>query len=74
MDSAEDWDEAEEAGDLVSEEALLPGLTLVWEREDYPGAAISSAEPRERLSHRFIRRIMIPGLRLMTEGQLILEL
>ena len=31
----------EAAGDLASEEALLPGLMLVWAGEDSPGAGIS---------------------------------
>jgi len=68
----EDLEEGD--GGSVSEEAPLRGLISAGEEEDCRDAAISSVEPRERLSHWFIPRIMIPGLRLMTEVRLILEL
>ena len=47
MDMVEDLEEGEGDGDSVSEEALLLGLMLAWEGEDYLVVVISSAELQE---------------------------
>jgi hypothetical protein len=60
-------------GDSVSEEALPHGLLLVWEEEDCPDVAISSAEPQEHLFRRVIPLMVALGQCLMEE-QLIPEL
>jgi hypothetical protein len=65
MDMAEDseGEEVEVGGDLASEEALLPGLMLVWEGEDCRDVAISSAELRGCPSHRVTPPMADPGAR-----------
>jgi hypothetical protein len=57
----EDLAEGEGDGDLVSEEALLPGLMSVWEGEGCRDADISSAELRESLSRRVIPLMVMQG-------------
>jgi hypothetical protein len=74
MDMVEDLDEGEEDGDSVSEEALLPGLMLVWEEEDCRDVAISSVEPQECPSRRLTSLMAAPGLCLIMEEWLTLEL
>ena len=71
MDMVEDL--GEEDGDLALEEALLPGLLLVWEEEDCLAVVISSVELRECLSRRLIPLLVALGLCLMGE-QFIREL
>jgi hypothetical protein len=71
MDMVEDL--GEEDGDLALEEALLPGLLLVWEEEDCLAVVISSVELWECPSRRLILLTIDPGLCLMEE-QLILKL
>jgi hypothetical protein len=73
MDMVEDLDEGED-GDSVSEEALLPGLMLAWDEEDCRDVAISSAELQECLSLQLILLTVAPGLRLIMEKRLTLEL
>ena len=55
-------------GDLASEEALPPGLSLAEEGEDCPGVAIFSVELQECLSHRLIPLMVALGLCLIMEG------
>lgn len=76
MDMAEDseGDEVEVDGDLASEEALLPGLMLVWEGEDCRDVVISSAEPRGCLFHRATPLMANPGVRLTMKEWPIREL
>lgn len=77
MDMVEDLEEGEEEvdGDLVSEEALLPGLMLAWEEEDCQDVAISSVvEPQECLSRRLTLLMAALGLRLIMEKWLTREL
>ena len=71
MDMVEDL--GGEDGDLALEEALPPGLILVWEEEGCLDVAISSVELRECLSRRLIPLMVALGLCLMEE-QLILKL
>jgi len=71
MDMVEDL--GEEDGDLALEEALLPGLLLVWEEEDCLAVVISSVKLWECPSRRLILLTIDPGLCLMEE-QLILKL
>ncbi len=52
MDMVEDL--GGEDGDLALEEALPPGLMLVWEEEGCLDVAISSVELREHLLGRII--------------------
>jgi len=75
MDMVEDLEEGEGEvdGDLAFEEALPPGLMLVWEEEGCRDVAISSVELRECLSRRLIPLMIALGLCLMEE-QLILKL
>jgi len=70
----EDLEEGEGDGDSVSEEALLPGLMLAWEGEDYLVVVISSVELQECLSHQLIPLTVALGLCLIMEGWLIREL
>ena len=72
MDMVEEVAE-EEDGVSALEEALPPGLILVWEEEDCRDVAISSVELQECLSHRLIPLMVALGLCLMGE-QLIREL
>ena len=76
MDMADDSEreEAEVDGDLASEEALLPGLMLVWEREDCRDVAISSVELRGCLFHRVTRLMVDHGARLSMREWPIREL
>jgi hypothetical protein len=78
MDMVEDWEgeegEGEVDGDLASEEALLPGLMLVWEEEDCLDVDIFSVQPRECLSRQLILLTVTPGLCLTMETWHIQEL
>jgi hypothetical protein len=73
MDMVEDLEEGEVDGDLALEEALPPGLMLVWEEEVCRDVVISSVELRECLPRRLIPLMIALGLCLMEE-QLIREL
>ena len=72
MDMVEDL--GGEDGDLALEEALPPGLILVWEEEGCLDVAISSVELRECLSRRPIPLMVALGLCLIMEEWLIREL
>jgi hypothetical protein len=72
MDMVEDLEGGD--GDLASEEALPPGLSLVEEGGDYLVVVISSAELQECLSHQLIPLMVALGLCLIMEERLIREL
>jgi hypothetical protein len=72
MDMVEDLEEVD--GDLVLEEALLPGLMLAWEEEDCRDVGISSVGLQECLPRLVILLMVALGLRLIMEKQLIREL
>ena len=63
MDMVEDSEEGD--GDLVLEEALLPGLMLAWEEEAYQDAVISLVGLEECLPRRAIPFTVVLGLRLV---------
>ena len=71
MDMVEDL--GGEDGDLALEEALPPGLILVWEEEGCLDVAISSVELQGCPPRRVIPLMVALGLCLMEE-QLILKL
>jgi hypothetical protein len=69
----------EAAGDLALEEALPPGLMLVWEGEDSPDAGISWELCRQ-LTHRGCRQgkrhiltMAEPGRHPLMRGQPLLQ-